>query len=71
MEGLDVPPSPIYFLLHIPPMPVSQYKSTFLYFFNAAKCLIPLYLKRAQVPSREEWIRKVSEIKEAENWVDT
>lgn len=42
--GLDVPFSPLHFLLHIPPLPVSQNKrSTLTHLLNAAKFLLPIY----------------------------
>lgn len=53
--GLDIPLSPVHFDLHIPPMPISQSKKSVLpYLLNAAKCLLTIYWKRAQVPGREE-----------------
>lgn len=70
--GLDVPLSLIHFLFHIPPMPVRQYKkSTILHLLNAAKSLLSIYWKQSQIPSREKWLSKVSEIKEAEDWIAT
>lgn len=41
------------------------------YFLNVAKCLLPIYWKQTHVPNREEWTRKVKEIRQAEEWVAT
>lgn len=66
--GLDVPLSPVHFLLHVPPMPVSLYKKSVLpHLLNAAKRLLPIYWKQTQILGREEWRHKVSEIREAED----
>lgn len=61
-----------HFLLHAPTLPLSHYKKSALpHLPNAAKRLIAIYWKPPQVPTREEWLRKVSKIKEAEEWVAT
>lgn len=53
-------------------MPISQYKKSVLpYLLNAAKRLLPIYWKRAKVPGREEWVRRVNEIREVEDWIAT
>lgn len=70
--GLDIPCYPGHFLLYIPPMPLSHYKKSALpHLLNAAKRILPIYWKRVQVPSREEWVGRVNEIREAEDWIAT
>lgn len=70
---VDIRLSPIvHFLLHIPTLPLGHYKQSALqHLLNVAKRPIPIYWKRAQVPNREEWIRKVNEIMEGVEWVAT
>lgn len=65
--GLGIPFSPLHFIFHITPIPVSQFKKSDL--LNAARCLLPVYWKHAHVPSHEEWIQKVREIrKQKSRW---
>lgn len=69
---LDIPLSPAYFLLHVPRIPISRYKKSALpHLLNAARRLLPIYWKQARVPSREDWIKKVNDIREAEHWIAT
>lgn len=69
---VDIPLSPVHFLLHIRTLLHSHYKQSALpHLLKAAKRLIPIYWKRAQAPNRKEWIRKVNEIMEAVEWVAT
>lgn len=45
---LDIPLSPIHYLLHIPPMPITQYKKSILpHLLNAAKRLLPIFFGKA------------------------
>lgn len=67
---IEIPFSPEHFLLHLPTLPLSHYKKSALpHLLNAAKRLIPLYWKRPQVPTLKEWLQKVDDIREAEEWV--
>lgn len=36
---------------------------------NAAKRLLPIFWKKEQIPSKDEWICRVNAIREAEEWV--
>lgn len=67
---IEIPFSPEHFLLHLPTLPLSHYKKSALpHLLNAAKRLVPLYWKRPQVPTLKEWLQKVDDIREAEEWV--
>lgn len=70
--GINLPFSPLHFLLHAPALPLSHYKrSTIPYLLNAAKCLIPIQWKSVCVPIHKDWIRNVTETMEAEEWIAT
>lgn len=67
---IKIPFSPTHFLLHLPALRLSHSKKSALpHLLNAAKRLIPLYWKRPQIPTLAEWLQKVSDIREAEEWV--
>lgn len=70
--GIDIPLSPVHFLLHIPPTPMSQYKKSVLpHLLNADKRLLPIFWRHPQTPNREEWHHRVGDIREAEDWIAT
>lgn len=59
-----------YFLLHVPTIPLVRYKISILpHLFNAPKRLSSIHWKSASVPSHGDWIKKVTEIMEAEEWI--
>lgn len=64
---IDIPLSPVHFLLHVPTVPLSQYKQcTLPHLLNAAKSSILICWMQTQIPGCEEWTKKVNEIMEAE-----
>lgn len=67
---LDIPLSPAYFLLHVPSIPIGGYKKSVLpHLLNASRRLVPIYWKQTRVPTKEDWIKKVNDIREAEHWI--
>lgn len=70
MLDIDVPDLPIHFLLHVPTIPLSHYKICVLpHLLNTARHLILRFWKNPQVPSRQDWVRLVSSIMEAEECI--
>lgn len=56
---IDLLDFPIHFLLNVPTILISS------------RDLFPVYWKSPQVPSRTNWIKKVTDIMEAEKWMAT
>lgn len=51
--GLNIPFSPVHFLLHVPPVPIRLFKKSVLpHLLNAVKRLLPIHWKRKQVPTQ-------------------
>lgn len=72
ITGIEVPLSPMHFLLHIPPISLKQYKKNILpHLLNVARRLLPIYWRQSKVPTREDWIKGVSAVREAEEWLAT
>lgn len=69
---LELPDSLLELLLHFPSIPPRHYRKSVLpHLLNAARQLIPVYWKSAQIPTRKEWIHLVNNIMAAEEWIVT
>lgn len=70
--SLDIPYSSIHSLLHIPSVPVSQYKKSMLpHLLNALKRSLPNNWKTAQIPRKENRVHRVNESKQAKDQIVT
>lgn len=69
---IEMPDSPLEFLLHVPTIPLSHYcKSVLPYLLNAARPLIPVHWKTAHGPGQADWIHLINNIMAAEEWMAT
>ena len=72
VTGVEIPFSPKHFLLHVPTIPIQQYKKCMLpHLLNAARRLLPVHWKTSRIPTRGEWIAGVNAVREAEDWIAT
>lgn len=69
VTGIEVPSSPKHFPLHVPPIPLLQYKMSVLpHLLDAAR---HIYCKKSRIPTQEEWIGGVNAARETEDWIAT
>lgn len=67
---VDLPDSPLEFLLHVPSTPLSQYRKSILpHLLNAARRLIPVHWKSTHIPGRTEWMGLIDSVMAVEEWM--
>lgn len=69
---IDLPLVPVHFLFHLPTILMAKYKKSALpHLLNAEKRLIQIHWKGTYVPNHGDWVRRVTDIMEAEQWIAT